>query len=133
MPREFKRADRVADALQRELAEIIRDEMDDPRLGMVNITEVQVSRDMSQAKVHVNFVVPKSDDDASEALEVLNGAAGFLRAQVGKTVRMRSVPRLRFYYDASGERGQKLSALIDLAVSSDRARHADDDGHREDD
>jgi len=133
MPREFTRSDRVADALQRELAQLIRAEMDDPRLGIVNITEVQVSRDMSQAKVYINFVVPKNDDEAAVAVEVLNGAAGFLRAQLAKAIRMRSIPKLRFYYDSSGEQGQKLSALIDLAVSQDQARHAEDDKSPEDD
>jgi len=133
MPREFTRSDRVADALQRELAQLIREEMDDPRLGIVNITEVQVSRDMSQAKVYVNFVVPKSDEDAAVALDVLNSAAGFLRSQLAKAIRMRSIPKPRFYYDSSGEKGQKLSALIDLAISQDQARHAGDDNTSEDD
>ncbi|MFA5493774.1 MAG: 30S ribosome-binding factor RbfA [Porticoccaceae bacterium] len=127
MPKEFSRTDRVADALQRELAQLIRDEMNDPRLGIVNITVVEVSRDLSQAKVYLNFVVPKDEADAAAAIEVLNGSAGFLRAQAAKSIRMRSIPKLRFYYDASGERGQKLSALIDLAVSQDRSRQGEDD------
>lgn len=127
MPKEFSRTDRVADALQRELAQLIRDEMSDPRLGIVNITMVEVSRDLSQGKVYVNFVVPKEEADAAAAIEVLNNSAGFLRAQVAKSIRMRSIPKLRFYYDGSGERGQKLSALIDLAVSQDRSRQGEDD------
>src|SRR5690606_19579291 len=106
MPREFTRSDRVADAMHRELSALIRDEMDDPRLGMVNITEVQVSRDMSAAKVYVNFVIPKSDEEAEAAVEALNGAAGFLRANLAKVMRMRSIPKPRFYYDTSGEKGQ---------------------------
>lgn len=127
MPREFSRKDRVADALQRELAENIRTEMGDPRLSMVNITAVDVSRDMSQAKVYVNFVIPKGPEEADTAIEILNDAAGFLRAQVAKAIRMRSVPKLRFYYDESGERGQKLSALIDYALASDAAKHQQGD------
>ena len=133
MPREFTRSDRVADALQRELAQLIRSEMGDPRLGIVNITEVQVSRDMSQAKVYINFVVPKDDDEAAVAVTVLDGAAGFLGAQLAKAIRMRSIPKLRFYYDSSGEKGQKLSALIDLAVSQDQARHTESDDSAGDD
>ncbi|KJS04659.1 MAG: ribosome-binding factor A [Gammaproteobacteria bacterium BRH_c0] len=127
MPREFSRTDRVADALQRELVQLIRDEMGDPRLGMVNITAVEVSRDMSFAKVYINFVVPKEAEDAKIALDILNGAAGFLRAQVAKSIRMRSIPKLRFYYDGSGERGQKLSALIDLALAKDQAKSQSED------
>jgi ribosome-binding factor A len=127
MPREFSRTDRVADALQRELVQLIRDEMSDPRLGMVNITAVEVSRDMSFAKVYVNFVVPKEVEDVKIALDILNGAAGFLRAQVAKSIRMRSIPKLRFYYDGSGERGQQLSALIDLALAKDQATSQSED------
>lgn len=115
MPREFTRSDRVADALQRELAQLIRDEMDDPRLGIVNITEVQVSRDMSQAKVYVNFVVPKSDDEAAAAMDVLNGAAGFLRAQLAKAIRMRSIPQAAFLLRQQWREGPE-------AVGPDRPR-----------
>lgn len=127
MPKEYSRADRVADAIQRELAQLIRDEMRDPRIGLVNITAVDVSRDMSMAKVYVNFVAPKDDAEATEAIGVFNHAAGFLRTLLSKVLSLRMVPKLRFYYDASGERGQKLSALIDYAVSQDRSRHGDGD------
>ncbi len=122
MPREFNRSDRAADAIQRELAEVIREQMRDPRLGMANITAVEVSRDLSSAKVFVNFVAADSQQAIDESLRVLNGAAGFLRSQLAGTVRMRTVPKLRFLYDASSERGRQLSALIDRAVASDRSR-----------
>lgn len=127
MPKEYSRADRVADAIQQELAQLLRDEMRDPRIGMVNITAVEVSRDMSMAKAYVNFVAPKNDQEAAEAVDVLNHASGFLRTLLSKVLRLRMVPKLRFYYDASGERGQRLSALIDYAVSQDRAMHGDGD------
>jgi ribosome-binding factor A len=127
MPRDFSRADRVADAVQRELAKLLRDEMRDPRVGMVNITAVEVSKDMSSARVYVNFVTGKSQDEAQESIAVLNGAAGFLRTQLAKQIRLRIVPRMKFYFDGSGERGQHLSALIDYAVSRDRSRQAEDD------
>ena len=127
MPKEYSRAERVADAIQRELAELIRDEMRDPRVSLVNITAVDVSRDMSIAKVYVNFVAGKSETEAADAVDALNHAAGFLRTLLAKVIRLRMVPRLRFYYDASGERGQRLSALIDYAISQDRERHLDED------
>ncbi len=89
---------------------------------MANITAVEVSRDLSSAKVFVNFVAADSQQAIDESLRVLNGAAGFLRSQLAGTVRMRTVPKLRFLYDASSERGRQLSALIDRAVASDRSR-----------
>ncbi|MFA5632454.1 MAG: 30S ribosome-binding factor RbfA [Porticoccaceae bacterium] len=127
MAKEYSRAERVADAVQRELVELIRDEMRDPRVSFLNITAVDVSRDMSVAKVHVNFVAGKSEDETREAIEALNHAAGFLRSQLAKVIRLRTVPRLRFYYDASSEHGQRLSALIDRAIAEDRERHTDED------
>ncbi len=121
MQREFGRNERVADALQRELAKLIRDEIRDPRVGMANINAVEVSSDLSSAKVYLTFV-GCNEADSKVAIETLNGAAGFLRSQLAKQLRMRITPRLRFYYDSSGQRGQHLSALIDYAVSEDRQR-----------
>ena len=126
MPKDYSRTDRISDAVQRELAELIRDEMRDPRLGMVNITAVEVSRDLSAAKVFVNFVIAKTEAEADQAVAVLNHAGGFLRTQLAKVIRTRTVPKLRFIYDGSGERGQKMSALIDYALSQDRAQHSDE-------
>jgi len=129
MPKDYSRKERVGDALQRELVELIRDEMRDPRVEMVNVTAVEVSKDLTSSRVYVNFVVPKPEDQAEQAIGVLNNAAGFLRTQLAKRFTMRTVPRLRFYYDASGEQGQKLSALIDYALSQDKSHHVhDDDG-----
>ncbi len=131
MPREFTRNDRVADALQRELAQLIRDEMRDPRLGMVNITAVEVSRDLSSAKVFVNLVGAESAEESQAAADLLNGAAGFLRSQVAKRMQLRVTPRLRFIYDLSGKRAQELSALIEYAVNTDKQRHSDPDSSGE--
>ena len=126
MPKDYSRTERVGDALQKELVQLIRDEMRDPRVGMVNITAAEVSRDLSAARVYVNFVVAKDDEQAAEAVAVLNHAAGFLRSNLAKVMKLRTVPKLRFVYDASGERGQKLSALIDYAVAKDRQQQGDD-------
>lgn len=125
MPREFTRKDRVSDALQRELAELVREEIRDPRLSMANITAVEVNRDLANAKVYVTFVGEHSEDEGLQATEVLNGAAGFLRSRVAKRMQMRTTPRLRFIYDKSGKRGQDLTALIEHAVHSDKMRQAD--------
>ncbi|MBQ0720737.1 MAG: 30S ribosome-binding factor RbfA [Gammaproteobacteria bacterium] len=120
MPREFTRAERVADALQRELAVLIREEMGDPRVNFVNITGVDVSRDLAAAKVHVNYVEAREDAERHAGVKVLNGASGFLRTKLAKRMQLRIVPSLKFIYDDSGRRGQELSALIDTALAADR-------------
>ncbi len=120
MPREFTRAERVADALQRELALLIREEMGDPRVNFVNITAVDVSRDLSAAKVHVNYVDARETAERAAGVKVLNGASGFLRTKLAKRMQLRIVPSLTFIYDDSGRRGQELSALIDTALAADK-------------
>lgn len=110
----------MADAIQRELAEIIRAELRDPRLGMTNVTGVDVSRDIAVAKVYVNFIETLDEQEQSARVEVLTRAAGFLRSQLTRRMRLRSVPKLSFFYDATGDRGRHLSALIDYAVARDK-------------
>ncbi|MCB1667618.1 MAG: 30S ribosome-binding factor RbfA [Porticoccaceae bacterium] len=123
MPREFNRKDRVGDALQRELSQLIRDELRDPRVGLVTITAAEVNRDLSTAKIYVTFVDLDSDEERQLATNVLNGAAGFLRSQLARVMKMRVTPRLRFICDDSGKQGSYLSALIDRAISADEQRH----------
>ena len=119
MPREFSRSDRVADAVQRELADMIRQELRDPRLSMINVTGVDVSRDITAAKVFVNFIEELDDDEHTLRIAVLNKAAGFLRSLLMRRMRLRVTPRLTFFYDDTGDRGRHLSALIDYAVAQD--------------
>ncbi|PLW83901.1 30S ribosome-binding factor RbfA [Kineobactrum sediminis] len=128
MAKEYSRTQRVADYLQRELAQLIQRELRDPRIGMVSITSVDVSRDMGYAKVYFTRLGSDSAEEAKETAEVLNKAAGFLRSQVSRDSSMRSVPQLRFYFDASVDRGRELEDLIRRAADSDR-----DLGLREDD
>ena len=117
MPREFTRAERVSDAVQQELAVLIRDNVRDPRVGMLSVTDVEISRDLAYAKVFVSFVGERSQKDIDAALEALNGASGYLRKLLAGSIKLRITPKLQFSYDESGRRGQHLSALIDLAVS----------------
>ena len=84
MPREFTRNDRVSDALQRELAELIRDEVRDPRLTMVNILAVEVNRDLSNAKVYVSFVGTDSEDESKEAAGGFKWRCGILAIPAGQ-------------------------------------------------
>lgn len=125
--REFKRTDRVGDQLQKELAVLIQREVKDPRLGMVTVSGVTVSRDLGYADVYVTLLGEDNAERIKENLKVLKQAAGFLRSQIARRIKLRHVPELRFHYDESVVRGQRLSSLIDQAVSNDRARQADDE------
>lgn len=109
----------MGDYLQRELSILIQRELRDPRLGMVSITAVDVSRDLSHARVYVTILGCDSDADAKVSIDVLNRAGGFLRTSLARDASMRSVPRLRFYFDSSVGRARSLEALIERATSSD--------------
>ena len=120
MAKEYARTQRVADYLQRELAALIQHEVRDPRVGMVSITSVDVSRDLGHARVYFTVMDSDSPDDAGESTEALNKAAGFLRSQLSRDSSMRSVPQLRFYFDTSVGRGRDLEDLIRRAADADR-------------
>ena len=119
MPREFTRAERVSDAVQQEIAVLIRDNVRDPRVGMLSVTDVDVSRDLAYAKVHISFVGERSQEDIDAGIAALNGASGFLRKLLSSSIKLRITPQLNFFYDETGRRGQHLSALIDLAISKE--------------
>lgn len=123
--KEFSRTARIADFLKRELGTLIQLQLRDPRLGMVSVTDVEVSRDLSHAKVFVTVMGKNNAEEAKESLAVLNKAAGFLRSQVAKSNNARTTPQLRFQYDTSIDRGQRLSKLIQDAVDADRSRQQD--------
>ena len=108
------RSARIADQIQRELAEVIRLELRDPRVKLVTLTVIELSRDQSHAKVF--FTVLGADGEQQETQEGLQRAAGFLRSALAHRLSTRTVPELHFEYDASIERGVRLSALIDEAV-----------------
>lgn len=128
MPRDFKRADRVADAVQRSLARLIPQEVSDPRVGMVNINTVNVSKDLANAKVFVTFVDQDEPEACARSVAVLNEASSYLRSLMGRDLAMRAIPRVQFYYDESTVRGREIRELIDRAVASDKAER----GGRED-
>lgn len=108
MPREFSRTKRVSEVIRRELASIISTRLSDPRVRLVSITAVDVSKDMKHAKV---FITQMGED--CEALEALTHASGYLRRELGSRLAMKSTPDLRFVYDHSVARGMELSNLID--------------------
>jgi ribosome-binding factor A len=114
MAKEFSRSDRVAEQIQRELADLLQFEVKDPRVGMVTITEVEVSGDMSHAKIYYSAA------EGTKELQIgLEKSSGFLRTQLSKRLLLRTVPQLHFVYDASIDRGMKLSKLIDEALAPD--------------
>lgn len=125
MAKDFTRAERVGEQMQRELADLIRREVKDPRVGFVTISAVEVSRDFEHAKVFISLL--GDDAQTEQALEGLNHAAGFLRRELARRLLLRIVPKLRFVQDRSIAEGSRLSALIDKAVEEDRAHEAGDD------
>ena len=116
MKREYARTERVGEQVRRDLADLIRSSLDDPRMALVSITDVEVSRDLSHAKV---FVTVFEEDKAKASIGALNKAAGFLRGRLGQEMRLRSVPELHFHHDASVETGQRMDRLIEEAVAKD--------------
>lgn len=127
MAKEYSRTQRIGDQMQRELARMIQREIKDPRLGLVTLTGIEVSRDLSHARVF--FTVMGQDDDAQKIAfnqEILNESAGYLRMLLGKSLKLRTIPQLHFHYDESVSRGAHLSALIERAVAEDR-RHQDEE------
>ena len=127
MAKEYARTQRVADYLQRELAALIQHEVRDPRVGMVSVTGVDVSRDLGHARVYYTMMGSDSGEDASASTEALYKAAGFLRSQLSRSSNMRSVPQLRFYFDSSVGRGRDLENLIKRAADADRELGLRDD------
>jgi ribosome-binding factor A len=121
MPREYSRGQRVADLIQRELAQLIQRELRDPRLGMVTVNEVKASRDLAYADVYITLLGKEGSEDREGSLEVLNNAQGFLRSQLARTLKTRTTPKLRFHYDNSVSDGQYLSKLIDEAIDKDNS------------
>jgi len=117
--REFKRTDRVADQLQKELAVLIQREVKDPRLGMVTVSGVEVSRDLGYADVHVTLLGEQTPERIKENLAVLKRAAGFLRSQLARRLRMKRMPALRFHFDETFDRGAHISRLIEEVAAAE--------------
>ncbi len=119
MAREFSRTQRIADQMQKDLAQLIQFEVKDPRMGMVTISHVKVAKDLGYADVYIT-VLPigeqTQDDAVAVSLEVLRSAAGFLRHELAKKIKLRVMPQLRFHFDASIERGRHLHSLIEKAA-----------------
>jgi len=114
------RRQRVADQIQKELAGLIQREMKDPRLGMVTVSAVDVSRDLAYADVYITILGKNDDDERKQTLGILTRGGGFLRSKLARAMKLRIVPTLRFRYDESIERGVHLSNLIEDARKKDQ-------------
>ena len=134
------RSQRVADQVRREIANLIQMELRDPRVGMISVLGVEVSKDFAYAKVYVTVLNSMTDNaelnastltepgkldqlEIDENLKALNKASGYLRSLLAKRLTIRSVPKLKFHYDGSVKRGQQLSSLIDDAIAADKDQH----------
>lgn len=116
---------RVADQIQRDLAEIVAYEIKDPRVGMITMTEVQITPDYAHAKVFFTML-KDSKEDIKNTVEGLTAASGFIRGQLGKRLHIHTLPQLHFVHDSSTARGMELSLLIDKA-NAVRAADAEPD------
>jgi ribosome-binding factor A len=127
LAREFSRVDRVEEAIHRVVAELLLQEVDDPRISHLTVSRVRVSRDLANAKVFV--VLPDDEAAAREALRALRRAAGFLRRGVARRLMMRMVPELHFAPDTSLAEGNRVAALIEQAAAREEAdeREGDDE------
>ena len=108
----FQRSDRVAEQVRRDLADLIRSELKDPRVGMISLTAVELTPDYAHAKV---FFTTLNAEHLEEVERGLKRAAGFLRRELGRRIHIHTLPELHFIYDNSLERGSSLSQLIDKA------------------
>lgn len=129
MAKEFSRARRVAQQLQREVAVILQREVKDPRIGMVTVSDVEVSGDLQHAKVFVTFLnYAGQDSEQSDAQRIETGlkglteASGYIRILLGKAMQLRVVPELRFAYDKTLVEGMRISNLVSTTIRDDEER-----------
>ncbi len=125
MPKEFSRSLRVVEQIRRELAELIRLEVKDPRVGFITLTDVEITPDYAHAKV---FFTSMAGQESVPAIQTgLDRAKGFLRRELGKRIRIHTIPELHFHYDQSVEEGSRMSRLIEETIREDEARSRDND------
>ncbi|WP_298719242.1 30S ribosome-binding factor RbfA [uncultured Oceanisphaera sp.] len=137
MAREFSRARRVGQELQKEIAMILQREIKDDRLKLVTVSGVELSRDLNYAKVFVTFL-ENDPEKIEQGMKVLKDASGFIRSLVGKAMRLRVTPELRFAYDQSLVEGMRISTLVSSTIAEDNRRmqggsQADQDQDQEQD
>ncbi|VAW95408.1 Ribosome-binding factor A [hydrothermal vent metagenome] len=120
MPKEFTRTHRLSQQLQREVAVLIQNEIKDPRINLITVQDVAVSKDLSIAKVYISSL--DTNQTPEVIIEILTKASGFLRRAIGKELTLRKVPELRFFYDDTIVKARELSDLIDKAIDDDNKK-----------
>lgn len=123
MAKSFNRSQRVSNEMQKEIAMILQREIKDPRLGMVTVSGVDISRDLSYAKVFVTFLNDEDPEIVKQGLKVLEDATGYIRSLLGKAMRLRIIPELKFVYDESLIEGMRMSTLVSEVIHQDKKRH----------
>ncbi|MEJ6474536.1 30S ribosome-binding factor RbfA [Pseudoalteromonas piscicida] len=129
--REFSRTDRVAQQIQKEIAVILQREIKDPRLGMVTVSAVEVSRDLSYAKVFITVLNTSDEDKTKQSVAILNEATGYIRSLLGKRIRARIMPELKFVIDNSLMEGMRISNLVDSVIKEDNAKRGPESGDKD--
>ncbi|KKO48960.1 ribosome-binding factor A [Arsukibacterium sp. MJ3] len=125
MAKEFSRVDRLSQHIKREMAVILQREIKDPRLhSMITVSDVEVSRDLSHAKVFVTFL-GMDDSKVEDNLKILNDAAGFVRSLIGKRIQTRIVPNIRFAFDQSLNEGIRMASLVATVRQEDERKRKD--------
>lgn len=117
MPFDYSRTDRVNEQIKRNLAQIIREKLKDPRVNMISILDAEVSKDFKYAKIYFDTL---DENNIEECLMGLKRASGFLRRELARTLTLRATPELTFFHDDTEKKANALSALIDKAVASDK-------------
>ncbi|WP_428353756.1 30S ribosome-binding factor RbfA [Methyloprofundus sp.] len=125
MAREFKRSARVASQMQKELAVILQQGIKDPRIGFITVNEVELSKDLTAAKIYIT-ALGADQQGQKDNIKWLNEAAPHIRSEMGKRMRLRSVPYIKFYYDDSFEKGMRVSELLVEPKSSTDIAEDDD-------
>ncbi|MCL1104273.1 30S ribosome-binding factor RbfA [Shewanella algicola] len=121
MAKEFSRTRRIAQQLQQELAMVLQRDMKDPRIGFVTVNDVDVSRDLSYAKVFVTFF-EEDIELVQQKVDALSAAAPYIRTLVAGRMKLRVMPELRFVYDSSLVEGMRMSNLVTQVINKDKAK-----------
>ena len=123
MGKEFERTQRVSHFLHEEVARLLQSTVRDPRVQKVNLTGVEVSRDLSHAKVFFTLMNDVSSEERAAVTAVLSKVSGFLRSELAKASAMRTVPRLSFRFDESVGRGRDMESLLREVRQADEQLH----------